>query len=125
MLNFSDKYMMLFSDRAESLRGSSGGSCIPRELSDHDFYKFAEGGCRYCNGQFDGEVPRFLGRWVKPVGLVGRASSRKLGDKSVQGKLSGWKVQKWVHGRHRGRVYASVREASPDTIYRRCLEEVS
>lgn len=125
VLGFSDKYMMLYSDRVRFADGRGGVSCVPRELSDHDFYKFTEGGCRYCNGQFDQEVPSFLGRWVKPVKTVGTANSRNLGGRIVQTKLSGWRVQKWVHGRHRGKVYSNVREASPDTIYRCCLEEVS
>lgn len=116
VLAFNDKYMMLFYDRRYVTLRSRERSCIPRELWDRDFRKFASSFCIYCNGEFDDVVPRTLSLWVKPA--LRKAPARWMVDpKRKQQTLRCWRVQK--------RVYGAVREISPDRIFGRCVDEVS
>lgn len=116
VLAFNDKYMMLYYDRRYVSLRSRTKSCIPRELWDRDFTKFASSRCIYCNGEFDDYIPRTLSLWVRPA--VERASARWMPEvkKKKQQTLRAWRVQK--------RVFRKVREASPDTVYKSCMAEV-
>lgn len=120
MLSFNDKYMMLFHDRRYVRLKSRRRSCIPRELWDREFDKFAAGSCIYCNGEYDDFIPSTLGLFVKPSSrfVSGRwlASAVKSDKRKGQGTLNGWKVQK--------RTSRKVREVSPNSIYKRAVAEV-
>lgn len=117
VLSFNDKFMMLYHDRRYVRLNSRIQSCIPCELWDRDFHKFASAGCIYCNGQYDDHVPRTLSMFVKP--LRRRSTARWLAQplpRRKQQRLNGWKVQKTT--------IRKVREASPNTISKFGFAEV-
>lgn len=116
VLSFNDKYMMLYRDRRFVHLRSGEESCIPRELWDRDFGKFAGSLCIYCNGEFDDHISRTLSVYVRPEAERGTARWLPV-VKQRQRTFGSWRVQK--------RVSRRVREASPDTLYKMCMAEVA
>lgn len=104
---------MLYGE-AERVRKKLPKKVIPLELADRQFYKFCESRCIYCNGTYDQDVPRRLSVFVKPYPFPSRAR--------WTGPLFRSRVRKVAVEAGRS---SRIREASPDSVFKKCLEEVT